>query len=87
MKLSEFGPAKKNKEKEKDSKGSWTKSREQFVKLKPLDLRAMPDNVLVCSVAHRPYLSKVASMEGIEYATLGLGNGLMAVFRYKKGQK
>jgi hypothetical protein len=83
MKLSDFGKKKAKKPEEKKPTGSWTKSRERFVKLKPLDFNAMTDSVMVCDVSHRPYISKIASNEGFTYASFGVGNGKMVVMRYK----
>jgi hypothetical protein len=71
-----------------DNKESWTKVRDKFVNLQPLELNGSK-SVIICDSVLRPYLSKVAKMEGIDYKTIGLPDGSMAVLRYTttKGKK
>jgi hypothetical protein len=87
MKLRKIAKPEKAEKKPPLKEGAWTKSRDEFMKLEPIDLGSLPRNVMVCSVAHRPYLSTVAKMEGATYTTIGLGDGNMAVFKYKVGKR
>ena len=76
---------KKRKAVERNFDGAWTEFRDKFVGLKPADLlNKLRGSVMRCPANIRPYLSRIAKMEGINYFTYGLPNGDMLVIRHKR---
>ena len=71
MKILKPAPAKK-KESGRVFDGSWTATRERFLELKPLDLTATPDSVLVVPENQRVYIAKTAKENGISYFSFAI---------------